>query len=318
MLGLIACAALGRIAAVDGALASAAAVPLVVAIVSALLFGMAAQRRQTRLTSARHRDWLAALPNDVSLTARAANVPAMVWAGIALAVVAAMAGAGLPASRIGTLLLASAAGCLIAAGTVAIFAFGGAAVASRSRRAVASSRYVSPPSRYAIVRRPRRAWATHPKLHPLGHWPLAQAKFFDRPTVRARSLVFLLMSLPLGITGPVALAAAAVWLITLHLVNLLLGIVRVAFVASWWLAPTPVGVVRFTAAAAHRVLLAEIAACALLVGMLYAIGGAPALERALPPAIAWIVVVCLLGAAACVLALRTSSVARSVLHRWMR
>lgn len=322
VVALVACAALGRVAAVGEALAIAASAPVIVGIVSALLFGMATVRRRRRLSAARHCEWLAALPDDVALTTRAAGAPAIVWVGIALAVLAAMGSAALSTPLIGTLLLASAVGCLIAAGTVALFTFGAEAaasrVAARSRRGAEPSRYVSPPSRYAIVRRPRRAWATSPKLHPLGYWPLAQAKFFDRPKVKARSLILLLMALPLEVTGPIALAAGAVWLVTLHLLNLLLGVIRVAFAASSWLAPTPVGLVRFMAAVGYRVLLAEIAACALLVAMAYAIGGTVPLGRALPSAIAWIVVVGLLGAAACVAALRTPSVARSVLHRWMR
>jgi len=118
---------------------------------------------------------------------------------------------------------------------------------------------VLPPSRYAIVRRPRRTWASDPKLLPLAYWPTAQAKFWDRPKVRARTLILLLFALPLGVTGAVALAAAVVWLIVLHMVNLLLGLIRSAFAASWWLAPTAVGRLRFGAALAHRGLVAEIA-----------------------------------------------------------
>jgi hypothetical protein len=317
-LALVASAALGHFPSVGHALVSAAAAPVVVAGISAVLFGTATLRRRKRLASHRYRDWLAALPNDLPLAARAAGVPTVVWSGVVLATMAAAAGAKLSASASGALLAASAAGCLSAAAAVAICVSGGASLSLRLRRAPDRSRYTTPASRYAIIRRPRRAWATNPRLLPLGYWPLAQTKFWDRPKVRARSLALLLVALPLDVTGAVAVAAAAVWLITLHLVNLLLGAMRVAFAASRWLAPTPVGLVRFTVAVSHRALVAEVASCALLIGMIYAIGGAATVQRSIAPAIGWIGTACALSVAACVLALRTRSVARSVLHRWMQ
>lgn len=314
---LAGCAAVGRSAAVRHGLASAATAPILVAGASALVFATALLRRRSRLSRHRHRDWLAPLPNDLALGVRAASLPAAAWSGAALAIVAAAAGAGLPVSVIESLLSASAAGSLLAAAAISIFS-ALARLSARSRRDSAFARHVPPPSRYTIVRSPRRAWASHPRLLPLGYWAPAQAKFWNRPKVRARSLVLLLLALPLEVTGAVALAAAAVWLLLLHMANLLLGIVRSAFAASSWLAPTTVGLVRFSVALSHRALLAEVASCALLVGMTYAIGGAAALHRALPPAIAWIAAACAVSAAACVLALQTHQVARSVLHRWMQ
>jgi len=320
---LTACAALGHFASMGPGLALAAAEPILVAALSAAAFAIATLRRRKRLATQRPRDWLASLPSDLSLGARAATVPAVIWGGVALVVTAAAIGARLPVSVCGTLLAASAAGCLLASAVLAILS-SLATRSSRSRRNGAPSRltlppsqFVLPPSRYAIVRRPRRTWASDPKLLPLAYWPTAQAKFWDRPKVRARTLILLLFALPLGVTGAVALAAAVVWLIVLHMVNLLLGLIRSAFAASWWLAPTAVGRLRFGAALAHRGLVAEIASCALLVGMSYAVGGAPAFHRALPPAVGWIGVACVLSATACLMALRTQSVARSVLHRWM-
>lgn len=314
---LAAGAGLGLVAEVRGLLASAAAAPILVTAASAVVFGTAALRRRRRLAIQRHRDWLAPLPSDLPLTVRAASVPAVVWSGIALWVIAAAIGARLAASAAAVLLAASAAGCGLAVVAVAIFS-GFASRSSRSRSDGGVSRFAPPPSRYAIVRRPRRAWASRPRLLPLGYWAPALAKFWDRPKVRARSLVLLLLALPLEVTGAVALAAAALWLIVLHMVNLLLGVVRAAFAASGWLAPTPLRPLRFSVALSHRALMAEIASCALLVAMAYAVGGVPALARALPPAIGWIGAACAVSAIACGLALRTPSVANSVLHRWMR
>lgn len=313
---LAASAALGRLAVVSDALRLAAASPILVAGASAVVFATAVLRRRSRLIRQRHRDWLAPLPSDLSPGTRAASKPALAWTGVALVIVAAAAGARLPASASESLLAATAAGCVLALVAIALFSLG-ARLTLRSRRKGGPSEFVPPASRYAIVRRPRRAWASHPKIVPLGYWPSAQAKFWNRPKVRARSLVLLLLGLPLEVTGAVALAAAAVWLLMLHMVNLLLGIVRSAFAASWWLAPTPIGLARFSVALSHRALLAEIASCALLVGMTDGIGGAAALERALPPAMAWIGATCAVSAAACVLARRNRQVARSVLHRWM-
>jgi hypothetical protein len=122
----------------------------------------------------------------------------------------------------------------------------------------------------------------------------------------------------MGVAEAVVLVAASAWLLTLHLINLLLSVVRVAFSASWWLAPTPVGTIRFTAAMSHRALAGQVATGALLVGAAFAIKGAPALRAGLLFAVGWLGVVCLVSAAACAIALRTKSVARSVLHRWMR
>lgn len=128
----------------------------------------------------------------------------------------------------------------------------------------------------------------------------------------------MLLAMPLDVAGAVVLVVASAWLLTLHLINLLLSVVRVAFSASWWLAPTPVGTIRFTAAVSHRVLAGQVATGALLVGAAYAIKGAPALRAGLPFAIGWLSAVCLVSAVACAIALRTKSVARSVLHQWMR
>lgn len=136
--------------------------------------------------------------------------------------------------------------------------------------------------------------------------------------MRARSLVLLLLALPLDITGAVALAAGAVWLLTMHLMSLLVATVRVAFAAAWWLAPTSVGTARFALTVSHRALLGQIAGCALLVFMAAGVAGPHALGIAVERALIWIAVACMLSAAACLIALRNKSIARSVVHRWIR
>jgi hypothetical protein len=104
----------------------------------------------------------------------------------------------------------------------------------------------------------------------------------------------------------------------LHVINLLGGVVRVAFAASWWLAPTSVGLFRFTAALSHRALAAQLITCALLVCAGDAIAGTPALRTGLVGAGGWLVTVCVVSGVACIVALRTRSIARSALHRWLR
>jgi hypothetical protein len=124
--------------------------------------------------------------------------------------------------------------------------------------------------------------------------------------------------MPLDIPGAVALAAAGAWLVTLHLINLVLGVLRVAFAASWWLVPTPVGAMRFAAAVSHRALAGQVYTCALLLGAVYATEGTRGLHSALVPMVAWVSAVCLVCATTCIFAMRTRSVARSVLHQWLR
>jgi hypothetical protein len=314
LIAAVALAALGRSAAMDRALALAAGAPLAVFAVTAALLAMVVLRRGQRLARARHRDWLAALPNDLSLMARAAGAPLLIWCTAAVVIAAAAATAKLSVRDGAAVMLASVGGCVAALAIATLFVAG---EARRERRIAGRPRHAAP-SRYAIVRRPRCRWATSASLLPLGYWPVAHAKFLDRPKIRARSVALLLLGAPMNVAGAVVLAAAVVWFITLHLFNLLIGIVRVAFAASWWLAPTPVAAVRFAAAVVHRALAAQVAACALLLGMVYAAEGRAAWRAALLRFVVLMSAACLVSAAVCILALRTREVARSGLHRWVR
>jgi len=88
----IACAAVGRFTLAGRALASAAAAPAIVAMISAMLFATATLRRRRRLANRSHCDWLASLPSDLPLEARAASAPALTWACVAVAIIAAASG----------------------------------------------------------------------------------------------------------------------------------------------------------------------------------------------------------------------------------
>ncbi|HEY6457616.1 MAG TPA: hypothetical protein VIY90_20245 [Steroidobacteraceae bacterium] len=320
LLAFIGLGALGRMEVAQRALATLASAPLVIFTITAVILTAIILRRRRRLTSARHRDWLAALPHDLSLTARAAVAPLPLWGGAILIIAVAAIAANLGFSASISLLVAAAGGYLAAIAVVTLVRIVEAKTQTRrrSRQAIGRRRYESPPSHYAVVLRGRSDWATNAGLLPLGYWPVAQTKFWDRPKLRARSLVLMLLAVPLDVAGGVVLVAACAWLLTLHLVNLLLGVIRVAFTASWWLAPTPIGTVRFTAAVSHRALAGQVATCALLAGAAYAIKGAPALHTGVLFAVGWLGAVCLVSATACAIALRTRSTARSVLHRWMR
>jgi hypothetical protein len=317
-LSLVAIGALADFSPVRLGMAAAASHPFAALAIASLLFAMLIYRRRRRLVRDRHRDWLAPLPNDVPLTARAAYAPFVMWGCAVFAVFTACATTRFPLGSAAALVFASAAGFGAAVAAVGLVAALERRVERRTKRARGRSRPVPPPSRYAVVHKPRGRWATRASLAPLGYWPMGQAKFSDRPKMRARSLYLLFLGLPLDVSGAVALAAAAVWLLTMHLVNLLLTVVRVAFAAAWWLAPTPVGAARFTVAVSHRALAGEIATCALLTFMAAGAGGPRAFHTALTSALIWTMAACLVSAAACLMALRSRSVARSVVHRWIR
>jgi hypothetical protein len=303
--------ALGRIAVVARALATLARTPLVLLAVTATTLTVVMLRRRRWLARNRQHDWVAALPSDLSLTGRAALAPLPVWVGAVLAITAAVIIARLPLSVLIGLVLACSGGYLAAIAIVVLVLRDKAHRAGRlhSRRGSWRSTAGS---------RARPDWAAKTRLLPLGYWPVRQAKIWDRPKVQARSLLLLLLGLPLGTPGAVALAAATVWLTALHLIMLLLGTIRVAFAASWWLAPTPVGAIRFLAALSHGALARQIATCMLLVIAAYLIAGAPGLHTALASAASWLGVVCSVSAISCLVATRSTSIARSVLHRWMR
>jgi hypothetical protein len=314
-LALIGLGLIGRLAPVKGALAALADVPFGMLAVTTAALATAMLRHRRQLSRVHHRNWLAALPSDLSLTARAALAPLPLGTAAVMLVMVATFAAGLPVQVPARLVLALTGGYLAAILLVALIARGRA----RARPPDSALQRVEPPaSRYAVLPSDRRDWAGRPRLHPLADWPIAQARFWDRPKRQARSLFFLMTGLPMGIAGGVALALAATWLALAHLLNLLVAVVRVAFAAAWWLAPTPVGTLRFAAALSHRALGRQMIICALLVTAASAIPGAHAWPGALACAVGWLGVVLLVSALACALARGSPSVATSVLHQVLR
>ena len=316
--GAIVCAfaalgALGRIRAVAYMLALAALSRWFVVSVTTVLAAFLALRHQRRLELDGHRHWLAALPSDLSPTARTAARALVAWLVatvlIALLSIVARLPVWVPLRLMGYSGAAVALGVTLAAVL--------AAAGARRRRAGRAPGMLAR-SRYAAARRARPGRAHQGALAPLGEWPLAAARFRDRPTIRARSLLLLLLAVPMNVSGGAALAAAAAWLLGLHLINLLLAQARAALSAAWWLAPTPVRPLRFATALTHRMLGAQILACAALVAIAYVTLGAGSLRTAGALAGLWLVVAGVLGVAASVFALRTRSIAASPLHRWRR
>lgn len=123
----------------------------------------------------------------------------------------------------------------------------------------------TPAFHYATVRRVRPRWAKSPSLLPLSYWPTAQGRVFRRPKVLSRVVFMMLIGLPLGTPGQVALAIAAACVAVFSMSSLSLAAIRVAFDAARWLAPTTLRLGRFTAAMVWRVILTQTLAAAVMV-----------------------------------------------------
>jgi hypothetical protein len=114
------------------------------------------------------------------------------------------------------------------------------------------------------------------------------------------------------------LAGALVWLLILHLINLMRALVHTACEASWWLAPTPLAPPRFALALCHRALLAQSAVWVLLIGLAYVIAGSAAARTSALIGALGLAVASGLGITLSVLALRGGSKAESMVYRWRR
>ena len=305
---ILALGLLGRVTVVSHGLLRAAGSPRLVAAVTLVLAVLLALRRYRDLLNERHRDWVGALPTDASTAARSAA------AVVAVGVIALLVCASLAiAARLPGRVLARLIGCL-AAGVV-LGAPTALAASWRAAHGGSAPRPVPPRSRYTTVPG-ARSRSDRASLLPLGNWPRVETRFRDRPTIRARSLLLLLLAVPMGTSAGTALAVALVWVLIVHLINLLLALARSAFGASWWLAPTPVGPWRFAVALAWRSLGAQIAASAALLAVASVLFGATSVHLVGEVLGTWLGAVVVFSATVSVAALRTRSIAASVLHRW--
>ncbi len=262
--------------------------PLLLAVLALALTAAGTSRHKRRVQGRLALSWLAALPIETPLLHEVARLPLAVGA-LVLAAIGVALSTGLPSADAGGVLLPLAIGAGI-----------GFVTGWYWRRA---ERELGPGSWYASVRR-ARAGTLRASLRPLGYWALARTRVWGRPRVTARQVLVVLLGLPMATPGAQALAAVAATLIVWHLLALLAAVVRVAFAAAWWMAPTPTRLGRFTAALVHLAWLRQLAACVLALAALAAFGRPALLHRGAALAGAWLTLCVISGATACAIAWR--------------
>jgi len=290
-------------AALIGFLQRCAAHPIILGIIAAVCTWAMTARLERGAQRELALSWLAALPTMQSQAARVALAPLAALALIVAVLIVAML-AGLAPESAAEIVLP------VAAGMSAGFLTGWLAPQG--------STAVTPGSWYARVRPVRNRSEIRPTLLALGLWPIAQARVWARPKINARWLLLALVALPLGTPAAKALAVAAAVLVGWHVLALLGATVRVSFAAGWWLAPTSIGIVRFTGSLVYLAWLRQLIICALALAAAAALGGAAALHAGSAVAAAWLALCCLSGALACSWALASRSIAASTLHRRMQ
>jgi hypothetical protein len=145
----------------------------------------------------------------------------------------------------------------------------GAAVGWLSRLGKSAA---APDFHYVAVRKERSSWARAPKLEPLSYLAVGQARVYAKPKVAASAMLLVLLGIPLGTGGETAVAiAAGVWVL-LYVGALMLAVIRIAFTAARWLAPTTLGYFRFAWVLGYRVLLVQLWIWAWILFLTYAAG----------------------------------------------
>jgi len=279
-------AAIARSRAAQGLFRAGAAHPLLSAACVALACAVLTSRGRRRAEQRWSRSWLAALPLSHSLPAASARVP-LTGLGALTAAIALAVSAGLAPSAAMRLLLAVAAG--------------GATGLTIGWFLPHTPRPATPASRYAVLRRPRRA-ELRGSLWGLGHWAIARSQVWGRPKITARQVCLAALAVPLDASAAQGLAIVATTLIAAYLVRLSTAVIPTAFQAARWLAPTPLGATRFTSAVLWVAVLRQL----LVITGVLAGGSAlfPALTRPHPAAWAagWMGISSVVGVAGCALA----------------
>jgi hypothetical protein len=232
--------------------------PLAPFISLASLCAFLTARRKGHLQRSLVDSWLAPLAAPPSLLARAFLAPLLqlllLGAGIAIAFAT---GSLSPTAAI--TLWALVGGAYVA----------GSAVGWSSRLAKSAA---APDFHYVSVRKARSSWSQAPRLEPLSFWAVGQARVYAKPKVAATAMLLVLLGIPMGTRGETAMAiAAGVWVL-LYVGALLLAVVRTAFLAARWLAPTTLGYFRLARAVGYRVVLVQIWIWAWIVFLTYAAG----------------------------------------------
>jgi hypothetical protein len=236
-------------------------------VIATCIFTLSTARRRQHASIAAATSWLASLPTGVPVRLQVVvGTAAWLAALVAFAAVVWVLGA-IDLSEFSRLALTATAGA-----TVGLL--GGWRL---PRTGIGA-----PGFHYAIVRRAPARWASAPSLSPLSNWPAAQGRIFSRPKKTAPILLLAMMAIPMGSPGQVALAVAGVCMALFSVLTLSVAAVRVAFHAARWLAPTPVGKWRFTAALIWRAVLIQTLTLAVLILLTSAMSPSRALAVAAP------------------------------------
>jgi hypothetical protein len=219
-------------------------------VVAASLFGLSTARRRQHASIEAATSWLAALPGGIPARMQAVGGTVARLAGLVVFAAVVWGVGAISRSDFSQFALAATAGAAV--GLLGIW---------RRRRTGVGA----PGFHYAIARRARARWASAPSLAPLANWPAAQGRIFSQPKKTAPLLLFVMMAMPMGSPGQVALAVAGVSMALFSVFNLSLAAVRVVFDAARWLAPTTVGKWRFTAALMWRAALIQTLTLAVLI-----------------------------------------------------
>jgi hypothetical protein len=277
----------------------------VLAFVAAVVHAaMSIARRKARVTAQAENSWLSPLPHRPSIKMRLA-FPLLVQLVVLGALCSGIAAAGsMTLPDAGTVFLAACAGFLVGSG--------GAWLIVRSHSAARTG------SQYAFVHRVRERWASAPKLQPLSYWAIARARALNNPAVSAYTMVVVLLAIPMGTAGAVAVALAAGWMVGVYLVLNLTATVRSAFPAAWWLTPTPISHGRFALVLPSRTMLAQLVACVGLVIAISALDKPRWVHLSFVSAATWLALVAIVSLLACMLAMRPGTWLASRLHRRFR
>ena len=242
-------------------------------VIAASIFTLSTARRRQRGAIAAATSWLAALPSGIPVrTEMVAAAVARLAALVAFAALVWAVGAiGRPEfSRL------------------ALAATAGTAVGLLAGWRLPRTGIGAPGFHYAIVRRARTSWASAPSLSPLANWPAAQGRIFSRPKKTAPLLLLVMMAIPMGSPGQLALAVAGACMALFSVLTLSVAVVRVAFDAARWLAPTTVGKWRFAAALSWRAVLIQTLILAVLIFLTGTLNPSRALAVAVPLAVLYL------------------------------
>jgi hypothetical protein len=280
--------ALMAVPAVGHALEAVARYPVVPLVSLGSLCAVLTARRRASVRQSASESWLAPLRAPSSTFIRMILPPVALLLLLELAVAIAFLAGKLSGDAAVTLWA-----------TIAAAFVGGSIVGWLSQ---GSSPASVPGFHYVTVRAPRESWARAPRLSPLSYWAVGQAKVITKPKVAAKTLLVVLLAIPMETTpnGQKAIAIAAGAYVSLYIVALFVAMVDVAFKAARWLATTKIRYAQFTLILGYRVLLSLIWVWAGVLFLVYAAEG----PSVWPWALMSIVLLCVVNGVASWLAMK--------------